>query len=209
MDGTWASRRGKQSLTSDHFPLMKRVLALGISVQNELLLWEFNSQNAFSHHEQEWKTRPGGWVFLSEGNVEIRRNKPPPSERRGFKNHISDCQTTSLLSVCKDLAPWWDTAAGFHSCCSKLALSFGMSHWILIFDQPEPNSYLEITVSKLVWKAWAGRYERCHCTGKTKHAAFCWELNSWKTAGRKPFPRASCWKIMFSGSRNHLCLQER
>lgn len=146
--------------------------------------------------------------WISSSPREMRRNKPPPSEHQGFKNHISGCQTTSLLSVCKDLAPWWDTAAGLDSCCSKLALSFGISQWILIFHQPEPNSYLEITASKLEWKAWARRRERCHRAGKHNAGCCWWELNSWKTAGKKPFPRAACWKILFYGSSIHLCLQE-
>lgn len=47
MDGTRASRTEKESLIRYRFSLVKQVQVLGISVENEILLWKCNCQMHF------------------------------------------------------------------------------------------------------------------------------------------------------------------
>lgn len=73
-------------------------------------------------------------VFLSKGNMGMRRNGPPPPEGQDLRPPfcLPDHLLTTLLCT-RIQVPQQNTAASFHSCFSKPVSSFGMSHKIFIF----------------------------------------------------------------------------
>lgn len=130
--------------------------------------------------------RLGEHVFLSKGNVGMRRNKPPPPEVQGYKSHLFVCQTTSSPFFCKVPAPLVRHSCFISQLFFQTDLAFGMSHKILVFH----HSWSQIPVCKSLFA------KQCERTGlgvgrdtialETTKPAGCWrwELSSWNTAGK-------------------------
>lgn len=118
----------------------------------------------------------------------MRRNKPPPSEGLGFKNHVFDCQTTSSPAFCLQ-------GPGSPGGTQLLDFTAVFPNYPCLLGCPIKSSYSisqsQVPLCKSLFpkqceRPGLGDVRDAVAQESTKHAdCWCLELNSWKTAGKK------------------------